>query len=348
MRLGISLGYWTAGPDDALALAMAADRLGLAVAWVAEAYGSDAASMLGYLAARTERIDLGAAVFQIPGRSPALTAMTAATLDVLSGGRFRLGLGVSGPQVSEGWHGVRFADPLGRTREYVEIVRLALRRDRVHYAGRHFALPLPDGPGKALRLAIHPAREQLPIYLAALGPRNLELAGELADGWLAFLLSPEYAAEQLAAIAVGRARAHRDLAGFDVAATVPLAVGPDPAACAELVRPHTALYVGGMGGRGNNVYHRLVSRMGFGPAADRIQERYLAGDVPGARAAVPLELIDATALLGPAERIAEQIRRYAEAGVTTLSVMPFGRSVQDRVGALRTAAAALDAAGVGA
>src|SRR3954452_25433312 len=185
LRLGVNLGYWGAGNDkDNLVLAQEADRLGYSSAWAAEAYGSDAATVLSWVAAETERIDIGSAVFQIPARTPAMTAMTAATLDSLSGGRFRLGLGVSGPQVSEGWHGVRFDKPLTRTREYVDIVRMALRRERVQYEGKYYRLPLPDGPGKALKLTVHPVREAIPFYLAAVGPKNLELAGEIADGWL--------------------------------------------------------------------------------------------------------------------------------------------------------------------
>src|SRR5207247_2359967 len=190
MRLGLNLGYWGAGNDATnLALAREADRVGYSVVWAAEAYGSDVVSVLAWVAAQTERIDVGSAIFQIPARTPAMTAMTAATLDLLSGGRFRLGLGVSGPQVSEGWHGVRFASPLARTREYVEIVRTALAREAVSYVGRFHTLPLPDGPGKPLKLMLRPQRERIPLYLAAIGPKNLELAGELADGWLAIFLA---------------------------------------------------------------------------------------------------------------------------------------------------------------
>ncbi|HEV7713394.1 MAG TPA: LLM class flavin-dependent oxidoreductase, partial [Asanoa sp.] len=198
MRLGLNLGYQTAwsSPATDLAMAQEAERLGYAVVWAAEAYGSDSPSTLAWLAGQTTTIDLGAAVMQIPARTPAATAMTATTIDNLSGGRFRLGLGVSGPQVSEGWHGVRFGKPLGRTREYVDIVKLAVGRKPVEYAGEHYTLPLPDGPGKALRLGFHPPREHIPIYLAAVGPKNLELAGEIADGWLAVFYSPEFAAEQ--------------------------------------------------------------------------------------------------------------------------------------------------------
>ncbi len=237
MRLGINLGYWGAGNDaDNLALAREADRLGYAVAWAAEAYGSDAATVLAWVAAQTERIDVGSAIFQIPGRTPALTAMTAATLDTLSGGRFRLGLGVSGPQVSEGWHGVRFDKPLARTREYVAIVRKALARERVQFDGEFFTLPLPDGPGKALTLTVHPVRENIPIYLAAIGPKNLELTGEIADGWLAIFFSPEHAQEHLAAIATGRAKVGKTMAGFDVVPTMPVVFGDDLEACAAPVR----------------------------------------------------------------------------------------------------------------
>src|SRR5436190_3321093 len=219
LRLGVNLGYWGAGNDkDNLVLAQEADRLGYSSAWAAEAYGSDAATVLSWVAAQTERIDIGSAVFQIPARTPAMTAMTAATLDSLSGGRFRMGLGVSGPQVSEGWHGVRFDKPLARTREYVEIVRRALSREKLRYEGEHYTLPLPDGPGKALQLTVHPVREQIPIYLASGGPKNLELAGEIADGWLAIFYSPAHGAELVEHIRGGRAKAGTTMDGFDVVA----------------------------------------------------------------------------------------------------------------------------------
>src|SRR4051812_31500737 len=216
MRLALNLGYLSgrAGPAEALALAQHAERLGYAAVWAAEAYGSDSPSVLAWLAGQTSAIDLGSAVMQIPGRTPTMTAMTAATLDLLSGGRFRLGLGVSGPQVSEGWHGVRFAKPLARTREYVDIVRMALDRKVVRYQGETYQLPLPDGPGRALHLMLHPEREQIPIYLAAIGPKNLELAGEIADGWQPTFFSPQHADEGLHAIRAGRAKVGEDLDGF--------------------------------------------------------------------------------------------------------------------------------------
>jgi F420-dependent oxidoreductase-like protein len=348
VRLGLNLGYWGAGNDRAnLDLAKEADRLGYAVAWAAEAYGSDAPTVLAWVAAQTERIDVGSAILQIPARSPAMTAMTAATLDTLSGGRFRLGLGVSGPQVSEGWHGVRFDKPLARTREYVDIVRMALRREKVRYDGRTYQLPLPDGPGKALTLTVHPVREHIPVYLAAVGPKNLELTGEIADGWLPVFFSPEFAQESLARIEAGLARSGRTLAGFDVAPTLPLAVGADWVTCADLVRPYAALYVGGMGSRERNFYNDLACRMGFAEQAAVVQERYLAKDYAGAMAAVPVEFLDATSLLGPVERIRDRMAELAAAGVTTLSLSPMQPDTADRVAALRAAVAALDAAGVG-
>ena len=278
-----------------------------------------------------------------PIRPPKRTARTAATLDTLSGGRFRLGLGVSGPQVSEGWHGVRFTSPLGRTREYAAIVRQALRRERVAHEGEHFTLPLPDGPGKALRLTVRPARKHIPLYLAAIGPKNLELTGEIADGWLPVFFSPAHAGEQLAHLRAGAERAGRTLDGFDLAPSVPLVPGDDWKSCADAVRGYAALYLGGMGSREKNFYNRLASRMGFAAEAADVQEKYLAGDRAGAMAAVPLEFLDATSLLGPKERIAEKMIEYAEAGVTTLSVSSYTPEPGD---ALRTAAEALELAGV--
>ncbi len=338
MRLGVSLGYGGAGQDrGAVALAERADRLGYAVCFAAEAYGADAATLLAYLAARTERIDLGAGVFQIPGRTPAMTAMTAAGLDVLSGGRFRLGLGVSGPQVSEGWHGVPFDDPLGRTREYVEVVRLALARKPLTYQGAHHRLPGPDGAGKPLRLALRPPRERVPIYLAAIGPRNLELAGEIADGWLAVFFAPEHAAAHLDPVRAGRARradGEASLAGFEVIPSVPLCFDESVEAAADAVRPHAALYLGGMGSRERNFYNQLAVRMGFGAAAHEVRELYLSGRQRAAAAATPLAFVEATALVGPAARVAERLHAYAAAGVTTLSVTPFAATPERRLASL--------------
>lgn len=347
MRLGLNLGYWGAGNDrDNLVLAREADRLGYSVVWAAEAYGSDSPTVLAWVAAQTERIDVGSAVMQIPARTPACTAMTAATLDTLSGGRFRLGLGVSGPQVSEGWHGVRFDKPLGRTREYVDIVRVALSRQRLRYEGEHWTLPLPDGPGKALQLTVHPARERIPIYLASIGPNNLELTGEIADGWLAVFFAPEHAAEHLDHVRAGRQRAGATMDGFDVVPTVPLVIGEDIDRCADPVRGYTALYLGGMGSREQNFYNRLAVRMGYGEAASRIQDLFLDRKHREAAAAVPLDFIDKTALIGPVERIRDRLTAYADAGVTTLSVALYHGQVEQRVEALGDLVSAAEAAGV--
>ncbi|HEX3812777.1 MAG TPA: LLM class F420-dependent oxidoreductase [Mycobacteriales bacterium] len=349
MRLGLNLGYWGAGNDaDNLALARAADELGYSVVWVAEAYGSDAPTVLAWVAAQTSRVDIGSAVMQIPARTPATTAMTAATLDTLSGGRFRLGLGVSGPQVSEGWHGVRFDSPLGRSREYVAIVRQALRRERLRFDGAHYQLPLPDGPGKALTLTVHPVRERIPIYLASIGPRNLHLTGEVADGWLGIFVSPEHSGDQLATLAAGRTAAESTMDGFDVVATVPLCFGDDHAQAVDQVRPYAALYLGGMGSAKQNFYNALAVRMGYEQAAAEVQERYLARDYAGAAAAVPDDFIDTTSLVGSPARVTERMQAYAEAGVTTLTVLPFGATLAERLDAVRGAAEALDRAGVGA
>ena len=348
MRLGLNLGYWGMGNDsDNLVLAKEADKLGYSVVWAAEAYGSDAATVLAFIAAQTETIDVGSAVFQIPGRSPANTAMTAATLDTLSNGRFRLGLGVSGPQVSEGWHGVRFDKPLARTREYVAIVRMALSRQKVQFAGEFFTLPLPDGPGKALTLTVHPVRENIPIYLAAVGPKNLELAGEIADGWLAIFYSPEYAAEHRAGIEAGRAKVGKTMDGFDVVATVPVVIGDDVDACAVPLRNYSALYLGGMGSRDKNFYNQLAVRMGYDEAAAAVQDLYLGRDYAGAAAAVPFDFIDKTALIGPPARIQDRLHAYADAGVTTLSVATYAETIDERLATLRQMAEILDASGLG-
>ena len=350
MRLGLSLGYqaaWTT-PADHLAMAQEADRLGFAVVWSAEAYGSDTVSMLAWIAGQTRQIDLGAAVMQIPARTPAMTAMTAATIDALSGGRFRLGLGVSGPQVSEGWHGVRFAKPLSRTREYVDIVRMAIAREPVAYAGEHYTLPLPGGPGKALKLGFRPPRDAVPVYLAAVGPKNLELAGEIADGWLAIFFAPDAAGGCLQHIAHGRARRGLGLSGFDIAPSVPVVVCDDLARCADMIRPYAALYVGGMGSREENFYNQLAVRMGYGDAAAKVQDLYLSGHRAEAAEAVPQEFIQRTSIIGNKIQIKERIRQYAAAGVRTLSVSPYTGDLRSGIDTLRVVAEAYEKSGVAA
>ena len=347
VKLGLNLGYWGSGNDaDNLTLAQEADRLGYSVVWAAEAYGSDAATVLAWVAAQTTRIDVGSAIFQIPGRTPANTAMTAATLDTLSGGRFRLGLGVSGPQVSEGWHGVRFDKPLKRTREYVEIVRKALARERLTYDGEFFTLPLPNGPGKALTLTVHPVRDTIPLYLAAVGPKNLELAGEIADGWLAIFYVPETSSDLLANVMAGRAKVSKTLEGFDIVPTVPVVIGDNVEDCAGPLRGYSALYIGGMGSKEQNFYNALATRLGYGEAATAIQEAYLAKDYFGAARAVPVEFIDRTSLIGPRERVRDRLAAYAESGVTTLSLAVSIGSIDQRVSTLRTMAEVLDESGL--
>ncbi|MFL5915657.1 MAG: LLM class F420-dependent oxidoreductase [Gaiellaceae bacterium] len=318
MRLGLSLGYAPPGtnPADLFPLVQEAERLGFDSVWVAEAWGTDAVSVLGWLAARTERIKLGSAIMQIPGRTPANTAMTAATLDLLSGGRFLLGLGTSGPQVVEGWHGQLWGKPLGKTREYVEIVRAALRRQVVEHHGDHYRIPW-DGPGatglgKPLKLMLRPLRAEIPIYLAALGPKNVALAAEIADGWLPIFVDPERFGD---AFGASLAAAPPD---FEIAATASVLVGDDVEALRDALRPHVALYVGGMGAKGRNFYNALVRRYGWEDEAERIQALYLAGKQREAIAAVPDALVDAVALVGPKERIAERLEAWRATPVTTL------------------------------
>jgi F420-dependent oxidoreductase-like protein len=318
MKLGLSLGYAPPGtnPADLFPLVQEAERLGFDSVWVAEAWGTDAVSVLGWLSGRTERIKLGSAIMQIPGRTPANTAMTAATLDLLSGGRFLLGLGTSGPQVVEGWHGQPWGKPLGKTREYVEIVRAALRREVVAHEGEHYGIPY-DGPGatglgKPLKLMLRPLRAEIPIYLAALGPKNVALAAEIADGWLPIFVAPERFDD-----AFGPSLAAAP-PGFEIAATASVFVGDDVPALLDALRPHVALYVGGMGAKGRNFYNSLVRRYGWEQEAERIQELYLAGKQREAIAAVPDELVDAVSLVGPKERIAERLAAWRETPVTTL------------------------------
>ena len=347
MRLGLSCGWWGTGQDrEHLALVQRADELGVHVVWASEAYGVDAVTVLSWVGARTSQIRLGAGVLQIPGRTPAMTAMTAAGLNSLSEGRFNLGLGVSGPQVSEGWHGVRFAKPLERTREYVEIVRMALDRKKVEFHGSHFELPLPGGAGKALRSSAAPSEHRVPIYLAAVGPKNLELAGEVADGWLGIFLSPEFSGEQIASIRTGLERSADPQRPFALDATVPLSVHDDVAVAADAVRGYASLYVGGMGSRKQNFYNALAVRMGYAEAAAEVQDLYLAGQYRDAGAAVPQQFIDDTSLLGSKDRIAERLTRYADAGMTTVTIAPYGSTLDERVAALETAVSAAEQAGI--
>jgi len=346
MKLGVHVGYWGLGltSEDQIEIVQEAERLGYDSVWTAEAYGSDAATILGWIAAQTTKIMIGSAIFQMPARSAAMTAMTAATLDQLSGGRMLVGIGSSGPQVSEGWHGVRFAKQLQRTREYVAVVRQALARERVEFHGETIELPLPDGPGKALKLTIAPVQERIPIYLAAIGPKNTALAGEIADGWIPTLLDPEHLSGLREHLDEGAARAGRSLDGFDIAPTVQVFINDDREAARDALRPYIALYVGGMGSRKQNFYNQLVQRYGFEDAAREVQDLYLEGKKDEAAAALPGELIDRIALVGPKDVVRERIRVFRDAGVGTLGVSPFAFTKDERLEQLRLVAELADAA----
>ncbi len=340
MKLGLHIGYWGlwGGADEQLAAVKEAEQLGYDSVWTAEAYGSDAATVLAWLAGQTSRIKLGSGIFQIPGRSAAMTAMTAATLDQISGGRMILGLGTSGPQVSEGWHGQRFGQQLQRTREYIEVVRMALRRERVVYHGQTLELPMPDGPGKPLKLTIAPVQDQIPIYLAAIGPRNTALAGEVADGWLPTFFSPEHIDLFRTRLQEGADRAGRSMEAFQIAPQVSVHISEDLEAARDFVRPILALYVGGMGSRQQNFYNTLVCEYGFEQAAAEVQELYLAGDRDAACRALPDELIDLVSLVGPRERVAERLVAYRDAGVGTLLASPLALTREQQFEQLRALA----------
>jgi F420-dependent oxidoreductase-like protein len=321
MRLGLAMGYASPGtnPTELIALAQEAERLGYDSAWTAEAWGTDAVTVLAWLGATTTTIRLGTGIMQIPARTPAMTAMTAATLDLMSGGRVLLGLGTSGPQVVEGWHGGPFGKPLGRTREYVEIVRAVIRRELVQHQGAHYEIPYrgddATGLGLPLKLMLRPLRTEIPVYLAAIGPRNVALAAEIADGWLPVWVSPE----KLAGV-FGEPLASAK-SGFDVAAfAVPVAISDDLQTARDHVKPHLALYVGGMGAKGQNYYTTLVARYGYEREANEIQELYLGGKKMEAIAAVPDELVDEVALVGGRDRIADRLEAWKESPVTTLLI----------------------------
>jgi F420-dependent oxidoreductase-like protein len=341
MKLGVHVGYWGLGltSEDQIQIIQEAEKLGYDSVWTAEAYGSDAATILGWIAAQTSKIKIGSAIFQMPARSAAMTAMTAATLDQLSEGRMLLGIGSSGPQVSEGWHGVRFAKQLQRTREYIAVVRQALARERVEFSGETLELPLPDGPGKPLKLTIKPVQEQIPVYLAAIGPKNTALAGEIADGWIPTLLDPDHLGSLRQNLDEGAARAGRELNGsFDIAPSVQVYVNEDLDAARDALRPFIALYVGGMGSRKQNFYNQLVQRYGFEEAAQEVQDLYLEGKKDEAAAALPGELIDRVSICGPKEVVRERLAKYRDAGVGTLGVSPFAFTKDDRLEQLRLVA----------
>ena len=342
MKLGVHIGYWGLGltSADQLGIVQEAERLGYDSVWAAEAYGSDTATILAWLAGQTSTIRLASGIFQMPGRSAAMTAMTAATIDQLSEGRMILGIGSSGPQVSEGWHGVRFGKQLARTRDYVAVLRMALARERVEYHGETLELPLPDGPGKALKLTIGTVQERIPIFIAAIGPKNTQLTGEIADGVIPTLFSPEHVAIMRDELQVGidRAGNGKTLDDVEIAPSVQVYVGEDAAAARDLMRPFIALYVGGMGSRKQNFYNQLVQRYGFEDAAKEVQDLYLDGKKDEAAAALPAELIDAVSLCGTPDQVRDRLAAYRDAGVGTLGVTPMAWTKEDRITQLRLVA----------
>ena len=330
MRVGMTLNY-SGGFSETVAGLVDYERAGLDLVYVAEAYSFDAVSQLGYIAARTERLELASGILQIYTRTPALTAMTAAGLDFVSGGRFTLGIGASGPQVIEGFHGVPYTAPLGHTRELVEICRMVWRRERVEYQGKYYQVPLPadqgTGLGKPLKLINQPVRADIPIVIASIGPKNVELTAEIGNGWQPLFYLPERAADVWGdALAAGKAKRAPELGELDVAPQIPVALGEDLGALRDAVRPLLALYVGGMGARGKNFYNDLACRYGFEAAAKKVQDLYLDGKKEEAAAALPDELLDGIGLIGPEGRIKERLAALAEAGVTTLNLTPLGNS----------------------
>ena len=326
MRTGIFLSY-AGGFRDAVDHVVTLEQAGVDIVLVAEAYSFDAISQLGFLAARTSRIELGSGVVPIYTRTPALLAMTAAGLDYVSDGRFRLGIGTSGPQVMEGFHGVPFDAPLGRTREVVQICRQVWRREKLNHQGRHYQIPLPEGRGtglgKALKIINTPVRERIPISIAALGAKNVELTAEIAEGWQPVFFHPEKADDIWGdALRAGKAKRDPELGDLDVMVGVSLAVGDDVDERLQWAKPQLALYIGGMGARGHNFYHNVATRYGFGEVADRIQDLYLSGRKAEAIAAVPDELVRNVSLIGPRGYVKERIAAFTEAGVTTLLATP--------------------------
>jgi F420-dependent oxidoreductase-like protein len=326
VKLGVGLGYWGAGPNPATVdLIREGEALGFDSMWTAEAYGSDALTPLAWYGSTTRALQLGTAITQMSARTPAATAMAAITLDHLSGGRFILGLGVSGPQVVEGWYGQPFGKPLARTREYVAIMRQVFAREGpVSFAGEHYPLPLPGGTGlgKPLKSTVHPLRQDIPIYLAAEGPKNVAMAAEIADGWFPFLYSPEHDQHYRDALAEGFARpgARHSAEDFEVALPAQIVINDDVEAAADWIRPFIALYVGGMGARGQNFHFDVVARMGFEEEATRIQDLYLEGRKEEAIKAVPTRLVEAMAMIGPADKIRSEKSRWENSLATTLIV----------------------------
>jgi len=335
MRIGMALNYAGGFRETAAALADY-EKAGLDIVFVPEAYSYDAVSQLGYLAAVTERIELASGIMQMYSRTPTLTAMTAAGIDYVSDGRFSLGIGASGPQVIEGWHGVPYDAPVGRARETIEICRAVWRREVLRYDGKYYQIPLPEGQGtgfgKALKLINHPIRERIPIILAALGPKNVELAAELAEGWEPIFYYPEKAAEVWgASLAAGKVKRDPSLPPLDVFAQTAIAIGDDVKGLIDLLRPVQALYIGGMGARGKNFYNNLAVRYGYGKEAAAIQDAYLDGRKKEAEALIPQDLLEHVSLIGPRSFVAERVAAMKESGVTAMNVGPMGHTHAERV-----------------
>ncbi|ETB02920.1 F420-dependent oxidoreductase [Mycobacterium avium subsp. silvaticum ATCC 49884] len=335
MRIGLSINY-AGGFKDVAAEVADLENAGLDIVFVPEAYSFDAVSALGYLAASTQRVELASGILQLYTRTPTLTAMTAAGLDYVSDGRFTLGLGASGPQVIEGFHGVPYDAPIGRTREVIEICRQVWRREPVQHRGKHYTIPLPadrgTGLGKPLKLINSPVRERIPILVAALGPKNVEMAAEIAEGWQPMFYLPEKARDVWGeSLAAGRAKRAAELGELEIYAGPVLAIGENTEPLREFVKPHLALYIGGMGAKGKNFYHALATKYGYGPQADRIQELYLAGDKDGAAKVVPDDLVRDVNLIGSREFVKERVAAFREAGVTTLNVAPMASTPAERV-----------------
>jgi F420-dependent oxidoreductase-like protein len=343
LKLGYNLGYWGIGPagEDALEIVHEAERLGYESVWAAESYGSDVVSVLAWLAARTTEINLGAAILQVPARPPAAAAMAGATIDKLSGGRFLFGFGPSGPQVSEGWYGVPYAKPWGRTREYIEVVREIIAREGpVDHQGEHYQLPLPGGEGKPLKLNFHPVRNEIPVFVGAIGRKSVEMAAEICDGWIPIFFSVD-AFEQTWGehLEAGFAKGGRQRADLEVSPSLQVAIDGDLEAAKNVVKAGLVLYFGGMGSRKTNFYVDLAHRFGFGEVADEVQKRFQDGDRGGAFEAMPDEIVEATSLVGTEDEVAERIERFRGAGIDRLIVSAVHLDRSEQVHTLQRLAA---------
>lgn len=349
LKLGLNLGYWGIGPagEEALELVKAAESRGFESVWVAESYGSDVVSVLAWLAGQTETVNLGCAVLQVPARPPAAAAMAGATIDKLSGGRFLFGFGPSGPQVSEGWYGVPYAKPWGRTREYIEVVReIVARRGPLEHHGTHYDLPLPDGEGKALKLNFHPLRDRIPVFVGAIGRKSVAMAAEICDGWIPIFFSvEEFQAIWGEHLEEGFAKGGRGRGDLEISPSLQVAIDGDLETARNMVKAGLVLYLGGMGSRKTNFYVDLAHRYGFGDVADEVQRRFQAGDKGGAFEALPDEIVDVTSLVGTEAEVAERVERFRAAGIDRLIVSPAHYERDQRLHTIERLAAM---AGVGA